>query len=184
MIKDLKTAGYLFLVGLIFAGVIATVNMITLPYIEAYQLEKKIALQQEVIDATTFTDITSDFTDLNKNILEIVEAKDGDTLIGYVYRATVKGYGGKIDLLIGIDVNGLTTGIAVLSHKETPGFGADLLDDEDLSYMYLDQYYDGIDLTDPVIDTIAGITKTTGGIKDGLSVVFDHFNENLGDSNE
>lgn len=33
------------------------------------------------------------------------------------------GYNGRIRLLVGIDVNGVITGVRVLSHRETPGLG-------------------------------------------------------------
>ena len=33
------------------------------------------------------------------------------------------GYNGRIRLLVGVDVNGVITGVRVLSHRETPGLG-------------------------------------------------------------
>lgn len=36
------------------------------------------------------------------------------------------GYGGEIRLMLGIDANGKTAGIAILAQKETPGLGANI----------------------------------------------------------
>lgn len=40
------------------------------------------------------------------------EAKKGDETIGYVAKATADGYGGKIEVTVGIDNNGMITGIS------------------------------------------------------------------------
>ena len=37
--------------------------------------------------------------------------------------AETQGYGGTIRLLLGIDAQGVLTGVRVLSHSETPGLG-------------------------------------------------------------
>lgn len=51
--------------------------------------------------------------------------KDGET-IGYVAKATADGYGGKIEVTVGIDNNGMITGISCggSGFSETPGLGA------------------------------------------------------------
>ena len=47
-------------------------------------------------------------------------ASDGTTA-GYVFTTESKGYGGTIQVLTGIDNDGNVTGVAILSHNETPG---------------------------------------------------------------
>ena len=46
----------------------------------------------------------------------------GDT-IGYVFKTSAKGYGGDIDLMVGIDTSGKVTGVSILSISETAGLG-------------------------------------------------------------
>jgi electron transport complex protein RnfG len=56
---------------------------------------------------------------------------DGQT-VGYVAQATVKGYGGPVELVVGMDMNGALTGISVGGEQfnETPGLGAKAKDAE------------------------------------------------------
>jgi len=71
---------------------------------------------------------------LPEDTAAIKEFKDGTTtffrgyskdgLNGTVVEASSKGYGGPINLLVGIDKDGRVIDVAVASHKETPGLGA------------------------------------------------------------
>jgi Na+-translocating ferredoxin:NAD+ oxidoreductase subunit G len=47
-------------------------------------------------------------------------------LMGYVIKATAKGYGGKIIILAGVTTKKEITGIKILEHQETPGLGANI----------------------------------------------------------
>lgn len=49
--------------------------------------------------------------------------KEGND-IGYVFTSGAKGYGGTVSVMIGYDMDGVITGIEILSHDETPGLGA------------------------------------------------------------
>lgn len=50
-------------------------------------------------------------------------AQDG-SLLGYVLKVTTKeGYGGNIELMVGITMEGSISGISILSISETPGLG-------------------------------------------------------------
>ncbi len=57
---------------------------------------------------------------------ECFEAKKGGETIGYVVKATADGYGGKIEVTVGIDNNGMITGISCggSDFSETAGLGA------------------------------------------------------------
>ena len=49
------------------------------------------------------------------------EAKKGGETIGYVAKATADGYGGKIEVTVGIDNNGMITGISCGARKPHQG---------------------------------------------------------------
>jgi electron transport complex protein RnfG len=55
--------------------------------------------------------------------------KKGDTLTGVVFMASAVGYGGLIDLMVGVNSEGTITGVQVLRHTETPGLGAKITED-------------------------------------------------------
>lgn len=61
--------------------------------------------------------------------LEVDLAKRGGTLAGVAYRmVSHKGFGGDIELLMGVAPSGKITGIEILSMSETPGLGARILE--------------------------------------------------------
>lgn len=51
------------------------------------------------------------------------EGYDGDTLKGYVISIIEKGYGGDINLIVGIGSDGTVTGLKIGDNNETPGLG-------------------------------------------------------------
>ena len=44
-------------------------------------------------------------------------------LIGHYIEVQVSGFGGMITMVVGVDLNGEVTGVAILDHKETSGMG-------------------------------------------------------------
>ena len=66
-----------------------------------------------------------------------------------VFAVTARnGYSGPIRLLVGIDTDGIVTGLRILEHRETPGLGDQI--DEDRSDWV--EQFPGRSLGDPVID--------------------------------
>lgn len=47
-----------------------------------------------------------------------------DSIIGYAFVATGKGYGGEIEILVGLEDGNAVKGIVIISHSETPGLGS------------------------------------------------------------
>ncbi|MFA5113679.1 MAG: FMN-binding protein [Candidatus Margulisiibacteriota bacterium] len=45
---------------------------------------------------------------------------------GRAVAVKARGYGGEIELLVGIDAKGVVSGLKVLNHRETPGLGANI----------------------------------------------------------
>lgn len=50
-------------------------------------------------------------------------AKRDDRVVGYAFLVNKDGYGGKINIIMGIDNDGSILGVRVISHNETPGLG-------------------------------------------------------------
>ncbi|NEZ47173.1 RnfABCDGE type electron transport complex subunit G [Clostridium niameyense] len=57
-------------------------------------------------------------------VLEVNEGKSGSETAGYAIKVLTKGYGGQIEIMVGISSEGKVQGIKILSHSETPGLGA------------------------------------------------------------
>ena len=51
--------------------------------------------------------------------------RSGNDIVGIAFEASSSaGYSGDIDLMVGVDPNGVITGVEVISHSETPGLGS------------------------------------------------------------
>lgn len=58
----------------------------------------------------------------------IFPAKKGGKIIGLAYSSAATGYHGPIDVMIGIDLSGKVSGIRIMTHTETPGLGARIVE--------------------------------------------------------
>ncbi|HCT93403.1 MAG: FMN-binding domain-containing protein [Bacteroidetes bacterium GWE2_39_28] len=54
---------------------------------------------------------------------KVYPAKMGENAAGYAIETYASGFGGRIALMVGFNVDGTIKGISVLSHTETPGLG-------------------------------------------------------------
>ncbi|MFH1063326.1 MAG: RnfABCDGE type electron transport complex subunit G [Candidatus Omnitrophota bacterium] len=107
----------LFAVALVCALTLALIYQKTAPVIER---QKQMLLErslQSVLAAESYQKHEGD-------ILYYEAKNDKDKLIGWALPLSGKGYGGNIQLLVGVDIKENITGIRVLEHKETPGLGS------------------------------------------------------------
>ena len=64
----------------------------------------------------------------NGHAIEVNLAKKDGKVIAVAFRmVSHKGYGGNIELLMGVDMRGKITGVEILTMHETPGLGARIL---------------------------------------------------------
>jgi len=81
------------------------------------QKTKSEAMQIILPSATEFKASNKQASGLIK---EVNEGYNGSKIDGYILRVDPKGYGGLIDMMVGISTDGKITGIKILSHSETP----------------------------------------------------------------
>jgi electron transport complex protein RnfG len=78
-----------------------------------------------------FVDLTTDEgADGNGNLTRFYITKKGGTPTGVVFMVSAVGYGGTIDLMVGLSPEGTITGVQVLKHTETPGLGAKITEEK------------------------------------------------------
>lgn len=77
----------------------------------------------------------SEFEDIEGKDNTVCGKDSSGNIVGYVITVTEKGYGGQIQVMVGIDSDGKVSGVSILSHNETPGLGAKTAEDE-----FLKQY--------------------------------------------
>ncbi|MBD3272299.1 MAG: RnfABCDGE type electron transport complex subunit G [Elusimicrobia bacterium] len=86
--------------------------------VENQRIELENKLKQVLPEADRFEEVSGRF----------IGYHNGEQ-VGIAVRADPQGYGGPISMLIGIDTNDTVTGIAIISHKETPGLGKKIEND-------------------------------------------------------
>lgn len=117
----------LFLVNLAAASILATVYNIAKPRIEAQKnLLERDALRQVMPESVG---------DRFEGVHEDGEIKywkvfkgSGHKPAGYVFIAKRYGYSSVIETMVGIKKDAAITGVKILSHNETPGLGAKLVE--------------------------------------------------------
>lgn len=108
------------------------------------------------------------------NALGITAGYRDNELLGYCVEVQTNGFGGPITMMVGVDLNGQVTGVAVTSHSETQGMGTLAMEDG-----YFQQYVgmSGTILSagSNAVDTVSGATVTskaiTAGVNQALAIV-------------
>ena len=117
--KDIViTAVSLFLICAVSAGVLGFVNQITAPAIAEIQAKAADEAKAAVLPAAAV------FEAIELENAEAYAGKNaaGET-VGYVFVTSASSYGGKLELMTGVDTSGTVTGITPLTIDDTPGLG-------------------------------------------------------------
>ena len=112
----LKLTVTLLLITAIVAGLLGLVDSLTADKIAENTAKKAVDAMQTVLPADTYEAMEVS----KEGIREAYKAENG-----YVVRVTANGFGGAIDLMVGVDLEGKVTGISVISHSETASLGAE-----------------------------------------------------------
>lgn len=114
----------LTVICLITSALLAYTNSITAPIIEAAELAAAQAAYKEVLpEADSFTELTAETT------VEGVEAAmKADNGAGWVFKASGKGYGGAVPVVVAVDNNGNILQVKFMQNSESAGFGMKLWD--------------------------------------------------------
>ena len=116
--------------------------------------------------------------DKEGNPVEMVvfPAKKGGETQAIAYSASAKGYHDLIEVMVGVGPDGKLTGISIMSHTETPGLGARIVEPE-----FTDQF-EGLDLDTTKlsaeggsVDTLSGATFSTTGVIAAVSAALEQF---------
>lgn len=130
--KVLKLTLTLFAIAAVAALALGLVNYVTEDVIAQQTEQENIEARQQVLpDAESFEEV-KDIASVAKKadpdnadiVVEAYVGYKGDEIVGYTVKTNPKGYGGEIEILTGISVDGETTGITIISQSETAGLGA------------------------------------------------------------
>ncbi|MBW2093658.1 MAG: RnfABCDGE type electron transport complex subunit G [Deltaproteobacteria bacterium] len=111
---------------------------------------------------------------LEKNIFP---AKKGGKIVGLAYSAAATGYHGLIDVMIGLDPGGKVIGISIMTHSETPGLGARIVEPA------FTKQFKGFTLSPDLnlsakggkIDSVSGATHSSEGVVEAVRKALELF---------
>ncbi len=109
----------LFGICAVVALLLGIVNSATEPVITKMQEEKTAAAMAQVLRADEY--IPQDVQ--AANVKAMYKAVTSGEEIGFVAEVTTNGFGGAISMVVGVDMNGTVTGVAVTADKETANVG-------------------------------------------------------------
>ena len=111
----------LLVISLVVALLLAFTNSVTKDKItENSRTEQDTAKKEVMKEADEFIDLNYS----KGNVGAVYQAKSGGYACGWCVSVTPNGYGGEIDLMVGISPEFKVTGIKVVSNSETAGLGA------------------------------------------------------------
>lgn len=111
----------LLVISLVVALLLAFTNTITKDKIAENSLNEQKQARREVLSGA------SEFVYVNYrkgDVSSVFEGRSGTDVVGWCVTVTPSGYGGEIDLMVGIDADMKISGIKVVSNSETAGLGA------------------------------------------------------------
>jgi len=162
----------LCVIALVAAVLLAGTNFVTKDRIERIALMEQNASRIAALpDALVFEEVQEEPIDGIDSCY--LGTKQDGTEVGYVVQTTVKGYGGEIEVMLGVDMQGVVTGMTAggSNFSETAGLGTRVREEAFTSTFI------GLTST-PIanenVETLSGATVSSSAVIGGTAVAYDH----------
>ena len=182
----IKLTVTLFATCVIVAGLLGLVNMVTKDKIAAINWEntqtamKAVVADPENAEFSEAMEPTSDMTAAAKaaggTLDSVYEVLVGGENAGYAIKVVASGSQGNIEMMVGVDAEGVVTGVSIVDNSETSGIGSKVMSNEPLSsgVGVLDQFQgksaaDGTLTVGKNVDAISGATVSSKGVTAGVN---------------
>jgi len=169
----INPAVYLFVIAAIATALLVVVHAITLePIANQVKMTQQRMMQEVLPQANEFSEVED--VELIGSMVAVFEARNDGQREGVVVSVAPMGYAGPIELIVGISASeNVITGMRVVRHSETPGFGDaaartpfySRFDNRPLNPMTVVRS----GATGDEIDSIAASTITTNAIINGIN---------------
>ena len=162
----LRLSVTLLLICAVVAAALAGVNAYTAPIIAQRKAEKTQQAIEAVLpgggDAAPFEDDTG----------MVTAVYESDS--GWAVQVSANGFGGAMDMMVGIDRSGNVIGISIISHAETPSLGAVAADKSAAGAAFRSQFAGlsgtlAVDKDGGTVDAISGATITSRAVVAGVN---------------
>lgn len=160
----------LVLITAVMALLLAAVNAITAGPIAQAKAEKtEKALSGVLAEGVELKDPIQDFKDSTGLVKAVYATTDG-----YVIEVTPGGYGGEIDMVVGISGGLTVTGVELISHSETSGLGAYAAATGEKGQRFRNQFVGAsgtlaVTKDAGAIDALTGATVTSRAVTNGVN---------------
>lgn len=151
--------------------------------IEKSNVEARRAVLPEAIDFEK-VDTKADSQN-NSNFEEVYAGKSDGKIVGYTFKINAKGYGGDMEVYVGIRTAGTIASVKIGNHQETPGLGAKA------SETSFQQQYQNKPINNPLIvvktstakdeeiSAITGATVTTRAVTNAVNSAIEYYHRVL-----
>jgi electron transport complex protein RnfG len=109
-----RLSGILCAITLVVTIILTFANALTKDVIKENTMALENKARQELIPAESFEQVSEN----------IYEGRSKSGVIGYCVTVAPGGYGGAINMIVGVNADGSVSGINIVDHSETPGLGA------------------------------------------------------------
>lgn len=175
--NSLKLISAVLVTCLVAASGLAVTYAFTAPRIaEQDRLAEERSLQAVMAEADGFERLQDEALLAQANsvadpveVRGIYRAMAGEEQVGWAVRVASRGYGGPMQLVIGLDTSGSVTGVSVLTHNETPGLGTKVLTEAGFMEQFVTLQPGFTDRDVRGLDVIAGSTRSSNGIRNGVA---------------
>ena len=159
----IKYGGILFAITFVVALLLGVVNYFTAPVIAentaAAALEAVGTVIGGEIEAGSGKELPAPDT------VDAVTAYTTDRGTAYAVSVSPSGYGGAIEMMVGLDADANVTGVKILSMSETAGLGANAKDNEAWLAQFQGQGGE--------LDALTGATITSRAVESGVNAARD-----------
>ena len=166
-----KLAGVLLGITAVTALLLGAVNYITAPIIAQATEEKRVAAMEQVLEAEEYPAV-EDFVQEHDGatVTALSEAISGGETIGYVAEVTTNGFGGAIEMVVGLTADGTVTGVSVIGHEETPNVGSKVVEGQDVLNQFVGLTGEvTVNSGDNSIDAVSGATVSSKAVTAGVN---------------
>ncbi|MDR2179052.1 MAG: RnfABCDGE type electron transport complex subunit G [Synergistaceae bacterium] len=182
--KILRLGLILFTVTAITGVILGVVYEITLgPILQAQERLKNEALAGALPEAKSFSPVAM-APDSEPVLKEVQKGEQEGALVGYCITVLPKGYGGLIEIVVGITKEGKLRATRILNHSETPGLGAKA-PLPSFSGQYENKEVEKLSVVKVTpsspeeIQAISGATVTSNAVTRGVNAALHYWKQNL-----
>ena len=141
---------------------------------------KEVVLDKENSTFTEALELTAEMTEAAASaggtLADLYGVQVNGAPAGYAMKIVASGSQGSIEMMVGLDADGVVTGVSVVKNSETAGIGSKVMENEPnvKGVGVLDQFKgktpaDGELVVGKNVDAITGATVSTKGITAGVN---------------